>query len=66
MRTQAYRYLTSLGVTLWPGVSWDLTDPKERVKAAEWLAAEFTAMVDVGYGPKPKPVKPDAPTYTAP
>lgn len=48
MKTQAYRYLTGLGVVLWPGASWDLTDPKERVKAAEWLAAEFEAMEKVG------------------
>lgn len=30
-------YLSQLGVTLWPGVSFDITDPKERAKAAAWL-----------------------------
>lgn len=34
----AVDYLASLGVVLWPGESWDLTDPKQRAKAAEWLA----------------------------
>lgn len=31
-------YLESLRCTVWPGESWDLTDPKERAKAADWLA----------------------------
>lgn len=35
--THTERYLESLRCTLWPGVSFDLTDPKERLKAAEWL-----------------------------
>lgn len=34
----ALDYLASLGVVLWPGVAFDLTDEKERVKAAHWLA----------------------------
>lgn len=40
-------YLEALGVTLWPGVSYDLTDPKERAKAAAWLAETIVGMTDV-------------------
>lgn len=53
MRTQCYRYLTSLGVTLWPGVSFDITDPKERARAAEWLSDSMEAMQEVGRGVQP-------------
>jgi hypothetical protein len=31
-------WLASLGTTTWGGQGWDVTDPKERRAAANWLA----------------------------
>jgi hypothetical protein len=31
-------WLSSLGTTTWGGHGWDVTDPKERRAAANWLA----------------------------
>jgi hypothetical protein len=53
VRVQAYRYLTGIGVSLWPGVAFDITDPKERARAAEWLADQLEAMEKVGSGAQP-------------
>lgn len=39
-------YLAGLGCILWPGVAFDLTDEKERVKAARWLADTIGAVTD--------------------
>lgn len=34
-------HLAKLGVTLWPGVAFDLTDEDEREKAVQWLVEEM-------------------------
>lgn len=35
--SQLDQMFQDMGCELWPGVSFYLTDPKERVKAVEWL-----------------------------
>lgn len=32
-------WLAGQRVVLWPGVSWDLTDPKDLAQASEWLSS---------------------------
>lgn len=37
---EALEYLSGLGVVLWPAVAFDLTDERQRIMAAHWLAEQ--------------------------
>lgn len=46
MEQAAVDYLAHMGVTLWPGVAFDITDDKERARAAAWLVDTIRHICD--------------------
>lgn len=42
--TDIEKYLTTRGCELWPGVTFYLTDPKERAKAVQWTRDLLTQL----------------------